>query len=272
MQLIPKWKKISYFALVISRNKIKFIVSLQKKKVREEEHLYIIEGDKIVREFLSAGVPVRTLIAKPEFLSSLPAELTRKAEEILDVSYDDLKKISTLKTPHNAIAVIPFKDENPDFSEILKELCVVLENVQDPGNMGTIIRAAGWYGIRNIICSPDSVDVYNPKVIQASMGAILNVNVYYCDLKEFLNNGVNSNSPVFGTLLEGESIYTHKLDNKGIIILGNESKGISEELIPFIKNKIMIPRFGSEKRGIDSLNVGMAASIVFSEFLRRSII
>lgn len=254
---------------MISRNKIKFIVSLQKKKVREEERLYIIEGDKIVREFLSAGVVARTLIAKPEFIASLPTDLRNKAEEILEVSYDDLKKISTLKTPHNAIALIPLKDQIPDFSGILKELCVVLDNVQDPGNLGTIIRAAGWFGIKNIICSEGSVDIYNPKVIQATMGAILSVNVFYADLKDFLIIAGKNNTPVYGTLLEGKSIYSHKLDNKGIIMFGNESKGISEELLTYVSEKIMIPRCGTIKNGIDSLNVGMAASIVFSEFARR---
>ena len=135
--------------------------------------------------------------------------------------------------------------------------------------MGTIIRAAGWFGIKNIVCSSDCVDVYNPKVVQASMGALLHVNVYYYDLKKLLNSAKANEISVFGTLIEGESIYNHKLDNKGIILLGNESKGISEELIPYITLKIKIPKFSKAAQGIDSLNVGMAASIVFSEFMRR---
>lgn len=256
---------------MISKNKVNFIISLRKKKVREEEHLYVIEGDKIVREFLSAEVPVHSLLAKHEFLTSLSADLTRKIDEISDISYEDLKKISTLKTPHNAIAVIRASDNALNMEEVFSQFSVALEFVQDPGNFGTIIRAAAWYGIKNIICSSDCVDVYNPKVIQASMGAILTVKVHYCDLKEFLNNVSKKNLPVFGTLLEGESIYSHKLSNKGIILLGNESKGISADLLPFITSKIMIPRFTEVKHGIDSLNVSMAASIVFSEFLRRSV-
>jgi RNA methyltransferase, TrmH family len=157
-----------------------------------------------------------------------------------------------------------------NLEEIIKNYCVALDGVQDPGNMGTIIRAAGWFGIKNIICSPDCVDVYNPKVVQASMGALLSVTVNYFDIRELCDLAIKSSVPVFGTLLEGKSIYSHKLDNKGIIMLGNESKGISAELFPYITDRIKIPRFGSAGEGIDSLNVGMAASVVFSEFLRKS--
>jgi TrmH family RNA methyltransferase len=255
---------------MISKNKAKFIISLQKKKVRDEEQLFVIEGDKLVKEFLIDKIPVKILIAKPEFLGTLPADLTRFVDETEDVSYEELKHISTLKTPHNALAVVPMPYREIDIAEVLNQLCVALDFVQDPGNLGTIIRAAAWFGIKNIVCSVDCVDVYNPKVIQASMGAILHVNVYYSDLKKLVVLANKKKIPVFGTMLEGESIYDHKLDNKGIILLGNESKGISDELIPFITEKIMIPRFSKAKQGIDSLNVGMAASVVFSEFLRKT--
>ena len=255
---------------MISKNKSRFIISLQKKKVRDEERLFIIEGDKLVIEFLAAKIPVKILIGKPEFLSDLPDDLTKFVDEIENISYEELKLISTLKTPHNALAVVHMPEPEMNISEIIKEYCVALDFIQDPGNMGTIIRAAGWFGIKNIVCSMDCVDVYNPKVIQSSMGALLHVNVFYFDLREFLASAVKMNIPVFGTMLEGDSIYHHKLENKGIILLGNESKGISDEFIPFITERIMIPKFSRAKQGIDSLNVSMAASIVFSEFLRRS--
>jgi TrmH family RNA methyltransferase len=213
---------------MISKNKIKFIASLQKKKVRDDERLFVIEGDKLVKEFLAAGAPVKMLVAKPEFLSSLPPLLTMHVNEIETISYEELKQISTLKTPHNALAVIHMPESEMNIPEIISQLCVALDFVQDPGNMGTIIRAAGWFGIKNIVCSGDCVDVYNPKVVQASMGALLHVNIFYCDLKELCKSAIQNSVPVFGTLLEGKSIYTHKLDNKGIILLGNESKGISE--------------------------------------------
>jgi len=255
---------------MISKNKVKFIISLQKKKVRDDERLYIIEGDKLVKEFLSAQIKIKTLIAKPEFISSLTSDLTRFVHEFEEVSFEELKQISTLKTPHNALAVVGMPERKMNASEILSQFCVALDFVQDPGNLGTIIRAAAWFGIRNIVCSADCVDVYNPKVIQASMGALIHVNVFYSDLKNLFESAAKSKVPIFGTMLEGESIYDHKLDKKGIILMGNESKGISEELIPFITEKIKIPKFSNARFGIDSLNVGMAASVVFSEFLRKS--
>lgn len=255
---------------MISKTKEKFIISLQKKKVRDEEQLFIIEGDKLVKEFLWSGHPVKTLIAKPEFISSLPADIRKNAGEIETASYEELKKISTLKTPHNALAIIAIPEKKININEVLSEYCAALDFVQDPGNLGTIIRAAAWFGIKNVICSPDCVDVYNPKVVQASMGALLNVNVFYIDLTRFLSDAKEEGIPVFGTLLDGEPVYNRQLGDKGVILLGNESKGISEELIPFITDRIMIPKFNMTKYGIDSLNVGMAASIIFSEFSRRS--
>jgi len=254
---------------MISKNKIKFIISLQNKKIRDQERLFVIEGDKLVREFLAANFPVKMLVAKPEFLNGLSPELTKDVNEIEDISYDELKQVSTLKTPHNALAVVRMREPDMIISEIIKNYCVALDCVQDPGNMGTIIRAAGWFGIKNIICSKDCVDVYNPKVIQSSMGALLHVNVFYTDLKKLCTTAIQNSIPVFGTMLEGTSIYDDKLDKKGIILLGNESKGISENLIPYITEKIKIPKFSKASEGIDSLNVGMAASVVFSEFLRK---
>jgi len=267
---LPVAKKKLFLSGMISKNRVKFIVSLQKKKVRDEERLFIIEGDKLVREFLASGTTVNSLIAKSEFISSVPEKLLRNVSLVEDVSYEELKSISTLKTPHNALAMIPMPDKALKVDEVFKDMCVALDFVQDPGNLGTIIRAAGWFGIKNIICSPDCVDVYNPKVIQSSMGALLHVNIFYSDLKNFLKASEDNHISVFGTLLEGESIYSHKLANKGVILLGNESKGISAELLPFITDKIMIPKFSVGKHGIDSLNVGMAASVVFAEFRRRS--
>jgi RNA methyltransferase, TrmH family len=255
---------------MFSKNKTKFIISLQKKKVRDEYQLYVIEGDKIVREYISAEMPIKSLIAKPEFISSFSKDILN-AFETEPVSYEELKQISSLKTPHNALAVVCMPDQKISQKKILKEKCAVLDCIQDPGNLGTIIRAAAWFGIKNIVCSEDCVDIYNPKVIQASMGAIIHVNVIYLNLEEFLKAASEKAVPVYGTLLEAESVYDTKLLNNAIILLGNESKGISENLISFIDHKIMIPKFTKSKSGIDSLNVGMAASVVFSEFARRAL-
>ena len=191
--------------------------------------------------------------------------------EIEPASYEELKKISTLKAPHNALAVVPMFNHRYKPEDLHTGLTVALDFVQDPGNLGTIIRGAAWFGIKDIVCSCDCVDVYNPKVIQATMGAILNVRVHYLDLKDFLESAAEKFIPVFGTLLDGESIYDHPLGKNGIILLGNESKGISEKLISFVTQKLMIPRFSGTAHGIESLNVGMAASVVFSEFLRKSV-
>jgi RNA methyltransferase, TrmH family len=257
---------------MISRNKAKFIISLQKKKVRDEEGFYVIEGDKLVKEFLAAKIRLSSVVAKAEFLKSIPDDLTGFAGEVTEVTYEELKQISTLKTPHNALAIVPIPENCLEVNDITDSLSVALDFVQDPGNLGTIIRAAAWFGIKNIICSQNCVDVYNPKVIQSTMGAILHVNVFYCDLTTFLVQVLENKMQVFGTLLDGTPIYEHKLDSKGVILLGNESKGISEELKPFITGKIKIPGAHNALPGIESLNVGMAASVVFSEFMRRSYI
>ena len=233
---------------MISKTRIKFLKSLQKKKVRDEEKLFVIEGDKLVREFLSAKVPVKILVAKPEFLASLSPDILRFVNEIENINYIELKQISTLKTPHNALAVVYMPEPEINIHKIINQYCVALDFVQDPGNLGTIIRAAGWFGINNIVCSMDCVDVYNPKVIQASMGALLHVNVIYQNLKNFFTSAAEYSVPVFGTFLEGKSIYSHEPAKKGIILLGNESKGISDELVPFVTEKIRIPKFSKARR------------------------
>jgi TrmH family RNA methyltransferase len=159
--------------------------------------------------------------------------------------------------------------DKSDPMKIMDSLFIALESVQDPGNLGTIIRAAAWFGLRHIVCSVNCADVYNPKVIQASMGAILNVTVHYYDLLSLLNEARKKGLPVYGTFLEGESVYVSKLGNRGIILLGNESRGISDDLLPFVTTRLVIPKLSSSIHGVDSLNVGMAASVVFSEFARR---
>jgi TrmH family RNA methyltransferase len=255
---------------MLSRNRAKFIISLQKKKVREEKKLYLIEGDKLVREFLAAGVPLHLLVAKKEFIGSLSPTLMELVNEAEDVTYEELRQVSTLKTPHNALAIVNMPERNMEPEKLLDDISVALEFIQDPGNLGTIIRTASWFGIVNIVCSTDCVDVYNPKVIQSTMGAILHVNVYYSDLRSLVRLAAEKNLPVYGTLLDGEPIYTQKLSRKGIILIGNESKGISDDLKQFITHRITIPTAGTARPGMDSLNAGMAAAAVFSEFLRQT--
>jgi RNA methyltransferase, TrmH family len=245
------------------------ILSLQKRKVREESSLFVIEGDKLVREYIMAGNRVMLLAGKPEWIDGETEKVISGADEVVTVTYDDLRRISSLRTPHNVLAVA--KMRKPPYSgEMLHgALTLVLEYVQDPGNLGTIVRIAAWFGIRNIICSPDCVDFYNPKVIQASMGAFIHVMVHYQPLEPVLREARENGLDIFGATTNGRSIYESPLASEGLILLGNESKGISDGLLNYVTERITVP--GPEKplAGIESLNVSMAAAIICSEFARR---
>lgn len=255
---------------MLSNNKIKFIKSLDNKKSRDESGQFIIEGDKVVREFINAGWNINLLVAQTRWKETLPDHALQNIEEIIDVENNELKKISSLRTPHNVLAIVNKPEFLINWNEILNNLTLVLETIQDPGNLGTIIRTAAWFGISNIICSPDSVDVFNQKVIQASMGAILRVKVHYNNLFDFMNRLSESNFPVYGASLDGMQVYDCDLSATGIILLGNESAGISFSLGKYITQKIRIPCFSDTAEGIDSLNVSMAAAIICSEFRRKT--
>ena len=254
---------------MISKNRIKYIQSLQTKKMRDEEQLYLIEGAKLVNAYLHSGIRLKFLAALPEYIDLLSPREKASIDEIETASIKDLDRMSGLKTPHNAIAVVSFPVGLPDPMKITGSMLIALESVQDPGNLGTIIRAAAWFGFGYIVCSLNCADVYNPKVIQASMGALLNVTVCSHDLLHLLDEARKKEVPVYGTYLEGVSVYESKPGNKGIILFGNESRGISDDLIPFITTRLLIPKFTSSTHGVESLNVGMAASVIFSEFARR---
>lgn len=254
---------------MLSKNKQRFIISLQRKKAREENRMFVIEGDKMVREFLSSEMEIISLLAKPEYISGLGSSLSGKANEVIPVSFEELRKISTMKTPHNALAVVKMPETGFDEDEVLNGFCAALDFIQDPGNLGTIIRAAAWFGIKNVVCSSNCVDVFNPKALQATMGALLNVKVYYRNLEDFLEMALKRKLDVFGTYLDGHPVYAHPLAGKGVILLGNESRGISDSLAPFVTVRLVIPKFTTASPGIESLNAGMAASVIFYEFRRR---
>jgi RNA methyltransferase, TrmH family len=240
----------------LSINKIKWIRSLHDKKSRDSEGLYLIEGEKMVEEALST---------RPELIHTL-IELNgvRQPDLAFQGAYyscteKQLNQVSTLKTPNKLLAVVrkPL-DQTVDLSGLV----LALDGIQDPGNLGTIMRIADWFGIRQIICSNDTVDCYNPKVVQASMGAVLRVSINYSDLEEVLSNYTGK---IYGAFLEGNSIYKEQLNQTGIIVLGNEGNGIRKEVSQFITDKIHIPSFG----GAESLNVSVAAGIIVSEFKRK---
>jgi TrmH family RNA methyltransferase len=195
--------------------------------------------------------------------------VTEGADETVTVTYDELRRISSLRTPHNVLAVAAMPEREYSDSLLAGRLTPVLEYVQDPGNLGTIIRIAAWFGMGNIVCSPDCVDFYNPKVIQATMGAFMHVNVWYRPLDEFLGKAVSDGISVYGATMDGRSVYQSDLGGEGIILFGNESRGISDGLMGYVTRKITIPGPGKPLAGIESLNVSMAAAIICSEFARR---
>jgi len=248
---------------MLSKNKIKFIRSLEMKKIRNETDCFLAEGNKLVTDILPF-FECECLITKSSWLAT---QGNIRAKELIIAEEGDIEKVSLLKTPQDVLAV--FRRPHYNFNnEILKnELILVIDGIQDPGNFGTIIRLADWFGIKYIICSPDTVDIFNPKTIQASMGAIARVQVFYKTLTDWLDEleGI----PTYGTFLEGENIYKETLSSSGLIILGNEGNGISPSVEKRIAKKLHIPNYPPESETTESLNVAAATAIVCSEFRRR---
>ncbi len=250
---------------MLSRNTIKFINSLQKKKYRNKNKLFIVEGDKMVKEIINSQLEIEKI-----FLTKYWEEnISRESLLTEIITKDELKKISLLKTPNNVLAIVKKPDFEIDIKEIKNELSIVLDDLQDPGNLGTIIRTADWFGIKNIICSLNSADVYNPKVVQATMGAIARVKVHYVDIEEFLSNSHFADDfKIYGAFLNGNNLNKTKLKNKGLIIMGNESQGISKNIERFVTEKLFIPNYPANCKSSESLNVSTATAIVCYEFRR----
>ncbi len=250
---------------MLSKNKIKFFNSLKLRKFRIKHNLFLAEGEKLVFNLLQSEI-------KPKFIlttsKKLIPEIKNKNVTIIEINDSENKKLSMLKTPSEIIGIFEIPKYSYDFNDIEKTLNLFCDDIQNPGNLGTIIRTADWFGIKNIFCSIQSADVFNPKTIQATMGAIATVTVHYVDKKKFFSS-LNEETPVYGTFLEGEDIYNTKLKKNGIIVIGNEGKGISDEIAPYISHKLLIPDFNSEKKASESLNVSAATAIICSEFKRR---
>lgn len=249
---------------MLSKNKIKYIRSLELKKNRKETHAFLAEGHKLVGDLLG-HFPCILLVATSKWLHN---HKKIQAEEIIEVTEEELSRASLLKTPQEVLAVFrqPHYPFNPAIAQ--EQLCLALDDVQDPGNLGTIVRIADWFGIRHIFCSTGTADIYNPKTVQATMGAIARVELHYCDLPQTI--GSLRDVPVFGTFLDGDNIYTQELDSRGIIIMGNEGKGISPEVSRFINRRLLIPNFPQGCETSESLNVAVATAITCSEFRRRT--
>jgi len=258
---------------MISNNQIKLFSSLRNKKYREIHHKFLAEGEKIVLEILHSSsriFDIQCLIATNEFIKVHGSEVLKNVQEIYEVSAAVLDKISSLNTPNQAILVCGIPDHSPDFPEISEGISLFLDDIRDPGNLGTIMRTADWFGIRHIFCTRESVDVFNPKVVQSTMGSLCRVKVYYIETSALLKEVRKIESfPLIGTVLDGDNIYTSLLPSRGIIVLGNESQGISQKLKEALNFRLLIQSYGNNSETSESLNVASAAAIVIAEFRRR---
>jgi RNA methyltransferase, TrmH family len=246
---------------------IKRIKSLQIKKFRNETGLFIAEGHRLVTDLLSSDIAIEDVF----FTNEWAKYATKPNIKYTEVSSNEMQRISGLKTPSTVLATAKIPNEEIDINTLKNHLSIALDCIQDPGNLGTIIRLADWFGIHHIICSPDTADAFSPKVVQATMGAISRVKIIYTNLFSFTSQAHTIGLPTYGTFLDGESIYNAKLSQEGLIYFGNEGNGISDEIEKLVSHKLNIPNFGGSNGRSESLNVAMAAAIVCSEFKRRSI-
>lgn len=249
----PRLLSFQKYYILISKSQIKLITGLQQKKYRDKSGLFVAEGPKVIRELINEGLNLHLLFAT-DTIDSFP-------ENTELISKNELQKISFLKTANTALAVF----EIPQEKEIKETgLVLVLDAVRDPGNLGTIIRLCDWFGIKQLVCSIDTVDCYNPKVVQSTMGSIARVQVNYIKLEEFIDN---SAMPVYGAVMDGDSVYSRQLPSEGILVMGNEANGISSAVEQLLDYRITIPRFG-DIQATESLNVATATAIMLSEFRR----
>lgn len=249
---------------MLSKNKIKLITSLSQKKFRDETGLFVAEGVKLVSD-LSVAFQCDLLLLTENRENNFS---TLKAVEKIRVTEQELSKVSGQKSPQGVLAVFRKPEYQIDMNRIKQTLCLALDDVQDPGNLGTIIRVADWFGIYDIFCSLHSADAFSTKTVQATMGALARVRVHSVDLKAFLHKAA-SQMPVYGTFMDGENIYSKNLNTRGIIVMGNEGSGISVEIEEFVSEKLLIPNFPVGQVTSESLNVGVATALVCAEFRRR---
>ncbi|MBE0424400.1 MAG: RNA methyltransferase [Lutibacter sp.] len=238
----------------LSKNQLKTITSLNQKKYRTANHLFVAEGTKIVAEFLNSNFELEQLFC-------VDKAIYKNLEKVTEISETELKKISTLVSPNNVLALFKIPSTTPS---IKSGLIVALDEINDPGNLGAIIRLCDWFGVDQLICSTNTVDCYNQKVVQSSMGSLARVSIIYTDLKDYIQN---SKLPKYAAAMDGENVYKSKLPENAILVMGNEANGIRDSILKLINNTISIPRFGALKL-TESLNVATATSILLSEFKR----
>lgn len=244
---------------MISKRQIKYIQGLQQKKHRQQEGVFVAEGPKVVGDLME-GLDARMVVATREWMSqhAVPAQT-----EFIEVSEEELRRVSFLQHPQQVLALFPIPDATCALPSA-GTLSLALDGVQDPGNLGTIIRIADWFGIETIYCSEDTADAYNPKVVQATMGSIARVHIVYTDLVSLIEQ-LPLDTPVYGTLLDGEDIYKQHLSNHGLVIMGNEGNGISQAVAEKVNRRLFIPPFPQDRHTADSLNVAIATAIVCAE-------
>ncbi len=256
---------------MISKNRLKYVRSLEMKKYRKAEGVFVAEGHKLVGDLLDV-FECKYLAATSEWLSANAAWVERQRRsgvEVDEVTDEELKRASFQETPQQVLAVFKQLTYEVDVNEVArKQLCLVLDDVQNPGNLGTIVRLADWFGIEHIFCSKGCADIYNPKTVQATMGGIARVQVHEADLPELLSR-LDKDIPVYGTFLDGENIYGKELENRGLIVMGNEGKGVSKEVEAFVTERLYIPNYPEGRETSESLNVAIATAIVCAEFRRR---
>lgn len=249
---------------MLSKAKIKYIRSLELKKNRKEDNVFVAEGPKLVGDLLG-HFPCLFLAASHEWLVQHPHV---KAKELAEANQEELSKASFLKTPQEVIAIFEQPGYPVDFTLPEHNLCLALDGIQDPGNLGTIIRLADWFGIEHIFCSQNTVDVFNPKAVQATMGALARVKLHYTDLIAFIEQ-IKDKAPVYGTFLNGDNMYSQELTDNGLIVMGNEGNGVSSEVEKLINRRLYIPNYPTNRETSESLNVAVATAIVCAEFRRR---
>ncbi len=252
---------------MISTRQIKYIQSLQQKKFRAVHDAFVAEGDKIVTELLGSELDIEAVFALPEWFEDIETSLLPQ-DAFFEVSPKELERISGQKTPNRVVAIVRKPVHILPDSFATQDLVLMLDKIQDPGNLGTIIRTADWFGVKHIICSPDTADVYNPKVVQASMGSFMRVKVHYTDLAGFLEK-IKGQLPVYGAFLEGNNVFEAELQLPAILVIGNESRGISRELERCVSHRLMIPAGRMEKAGrqAESLNAAVATGILMGCFI-----
>lgn len=252
---------------MISKAKFKFIKSLEQKKVRQAEHLFVAEGPKVVGDLMRHETP-RFVVATDSWADVHAGELPSETE-LFTVSDDELRRLSFLQHPQQVLGVFAIPAER-DASLPTDDLSLALDGVQDPGNLGTIVRIADWFGIRHIVCSHETADLYNPKVVQATMGSMARVEVTYADLPQLVDS-LPEEFPVYGTLLDGHNIYDEPLQQRGLIVMGNEGKGLTEPMRERVNHRLFIPNYPEGSETADSLNVAIATAVTCAEFRRRSL-